>query len=291
MRAALAFQGIRVALDVGAVLPRPVALGLFGVGGRVVHLLERSGRERARRNLGLVYGSGARAEELARRVYRDLGRNAADLARLDRMGGAEIDRLVDLEGYDRLDRAIRERRGVVGITAHLGNWELLAACLGRRGVPITALASRLFDRRLDERLSRIRAQHGVGSILRSDPGWLRDSIRVLHRGEMLGVLMDLRCRREGIVTDFLGWPARTVLGPARLAERTGSLIVPMACWMVEGGRYRVVIEEPIEPKGPGQEAPAVEESTIRCVRALESFIREAPTQWVWMHDRWGLGTA
>jgi KDO2-lipid IV(A) lauroyltransferase len=287
----LAFHGIRAALGVGAVLPRPLALRVFEVGGEFVHFVEKRGRARALRNLGRVYGGGGAAERLARLVYRDLGRNAVDLARLERMKGEEIAELVDVDGFQNLTGALGKGRGVVGITAHLGNWELLAAFLGRRGIPLTALASSLFDPRLDERLTRIRARHGVASLVRSEPGCVRRAVRVLRRGEMLGILMDLRCRQEGVVTDFLGLPTRTVVGPARLASRTGAPLLPMGCWMVEGGRYRIVIERPIGLRERGGSVPSVEENTRQCVRALESFIREAPTQWVWMHDRWGFGAA
>jgi KDO2-lipid IV(A) lauroyltransferase len=290
-RAALAHQGIRVAMGAGAVLPRPWALGLFELGGDVVHLVERRGRERALRNLSFVFGESVPAGRLARRVYRDIGRNAAILARLEKAEGWELEELVEVTGFERLEAAMARGRGVIGITAHLGNWELLAAYLGRRGVPLTALAKHLFDRRLDERLIRIRARHGVASLLLSDPGWSRDAVRVLRRGGMLGVLMDLRCRRAGVVTDFLGRPARTAAGPARLAERTGALILPMACWMVDGGRYRIASESPIEACPSRAGTRGLEESTRECVRALERFIRTAPTQWVWMHDRWELGRA
>ncbi len=289
IRAALAFQGIRAALGVGRSLPRPVALRLFGAGGELVGLVERRGRERARLNLRLVYGADGSAGRLARLVYRDLGRNAADLARLETMKGDELAGLVDVEGYEYLEEGLRSGRGVIGITAHLGNWELLAAYLGRRGVPLHALASRLFDPRLDERLIRLRSRHGVSSIFRSDSGWVRSAVRVLRRGAMLGVLMDLRCKREGVLTDFLGMPARTVIGPALLAARTGAVIVPMGCWMAGGGRYRIVIERPIDRVGGGVHR-SPEECTRECVKALESFIREAPTQWVWMHDRWDFGS-
>ena len=287
----IAFQAIRIALALGRTLPRAVALPLFATGGAFFHALEKKGRERARENLGLVFGEKRKAKMLARRVYRDLGRNAADLARLETIQNGRLGELVDLVGFERLENALASGRGVIGITAHLGNWELLAACLGERGVPLHVFAGNLFDPRLDERLVRLRARHGVESILRSERGWLRKGVRVLGRGEMLGIVMDLRCRTEGIVIDFLGRPARTFAGPVRLAARTGAVVLPMACWMTEGNRYRIVIDEPV-PVATGPLAEErLEESTQECLRSLERFIREAPTQWVWMHDRWNAGAA
>lgn len=287
----VAFHGIRLALGLGGRLPRSVALPLFGAGGMLVHEIERRGRERIRRNLRLVYGDEENGDRFARRVYRDLGRNAADLARLERVGWEEVRDLVEASGLERLDEALSAGRGVIGFTAHLGNWELLAAYLGGRGVPLTAFAGSLFDRRLDERLVRLRARHGVSTLNRSKRGWLREGIEVLGRGEMLGLLMDLRCRGEGVPLQFLGRPAKAVVGPARLAARTGALLVPMACWMTDDRRYRIVIDRPVDLSTKGAGAVDFEECTKRCIGVLEGYIRSAPTQWVWMHDRWGLGPA
>jgi len=285
------FEAIRWAMGLGRLLPRSVALCLFGAGGAIVHSLEREGRRRTLRNLRWVYGDSAGTRRMARRVYRELGRSAADLARLERADGGGLGRLVTVRGFGRLEEALRTGRGVVGITAHLGNWELMAAYLGSRGVPLTALAASLFHPGLDERLRRLRARYGVRSLYRSEPGCLRESYRLLARGEMLGVLMDLRCGEGSFRTDFLGRPAPTVLGPVRLARRTGSILLPMACWRVEGNSYRIEIDRPlsIDPERRGEEA--AREDARRCTAALERFIRAAPDQWVWMHDRWGLGAA
>ncbi|MBM3319314.1 MAG: lysophospholipid acyltransferase family protein [Candidatus Eisenbacteria bacterium] len=291
LKEAIAFQGVRAAIGAGSILPRSVGARLFEAGGELVHLLERNGRERARRNLALVYGNAAGAERTARRVYRDLGRNAYDLVRLEKLEGADLEALVEPSGMNHLEGALSSGLGVIGVAGHLGNWELMAAYLGRRGVRLTALAARLFDPRLDAWLVRMRARHGVASLLRSEPACLRRAIRVLKGGEMLGVLMDLRCRREGIVTEFLGRPARTEIGPVRLAARTGSLLVPMGCWRIEGGRYRVAIERPIEPPSSRASRTVLEETATQCLRVLEGFIHGAPTQWVWMHDRWTLETS
>lgn len=286
----IAFHGIRLAMGVGGRLPRPLALGLFAAGGTLVHYFEGPGRRRTRRNLRFVYGEDENTGRLARRVYHDLGRNAADLARLERVGPGELRRLVDVSGFEHLEEALAAGRGVVGVTAHLGNWELLAAYLGRRGVPLTALGGSSFDPRLDERLARLRARHGVRSLIRTKRSWLREGLRLLGRGEMLGVLMDLRCRGEGVEIDFLGRPTRAVVGPVRLAAKTGAVLVPMACWMTDDRRYRIVIERPIDLSRDTSGAVDFRENTRKCIVALEQFIWSAPTQWVWMHDRWGLGS-
>ena len=120
---------------------------------------------------------------------------------------------------------------------------------------------------------------------------MRKALEAYNPQKMLGIVMDLRCRSEGIVIDFLGRPARTFAGPVRLAARTGAVVLPMACWMIDGNRYRIVIDEPVPVAAGPLAEERLEESTRECLRSLERFIREAPTQWVWMHDRWNAGAA
>ena len=104
-RERVGFGAVRVAMGIGGVLPRGMALVLFSAGGALFHAVEGRGRERAVRNLRSVYGANGGARRLARRVYRDLARNAVDLARLERVGGAELARLVEVSGFDRVEEA------------------------------------------------------------------------------------------------------------------------------------------------------------------------------------------
>ncbi len=291
----LASEAIHAAMALGKSLPRSVALPLFSAGGAAVHLLEGRGRRMAQTNLRHVFGAGTDARALSRQVYRDLGRNVVDLARLETHSGPSLTEMVSTMGWNRLEQALARGRGVIGVTGHIGNWELMASYLGQQGVPLTVLASRLFNPSLDDRLTKLRRRHGVRTLYRSEPGCLRKTLRILDRGEMLGIVMDLRtrARTQGIDSLFLGHPIRTVVGPARLAARSGASILPMACWRTPGDRFRLEIDAPV----PWENEPGTnremswKETTDRCMESIERYILSAPTQWVWMHDRWGLGVS
>lgn len=289
--AILASEAIQIALGLGKCLPRAIALRLFSAGGALYHLADPRTRRLTLRNLQLVYGDSVKADSISREVYREMGRNVVDLARLELVDADYIDRLVESSGMENLQRAMKSGKGVIGITGHIGNWELLASYLGTHGIPLTVMTARILSSRLDERLTRLRARHGVNSILRSRPGCLRESIRVLRRGEMLGLLMDLSSRSACVDTPFLGYPARTVAGPVRLAARTGAMLIPMACWRTAGDRFRLDIGEAVPQVTTRDAEQDSVENTQRCVQRLEKYIHAVPTQWVWMHDRWGLGAA
>jgi KDO2-lipid IV(A) lauroyltransferase len=88
---------------------------------------------------------------------------------------------------------------------------------------------------------------------------------------------------ESVVVDFLGRPAKTAAGYVKLARVTGASLVPMAMLMREDGRYEIQVNAPVEISGNGD---SLESDVQRCSRAVEEFIRQDPTQWIWMHKRW-----
>ncbi len=287
----LASKAILALMGLGKTLPRDLALPLFEAGGSLAHLILGRGRRMARHNLHLIYGDRSEANRLSRIVYRELGRNVVDLARLEIISSSELNSLVEVEGYDHLQKAIDRGRGIIGVTGHIGNWELLASWLGCRGVDLTVFSSSSFDPKLGERLVRLRARHGVRSIVRSETDCLREIFRTLHRGGMLGLLMDLRSRSMGVDTVFLGRPARAVTGPVRIAMKTGASLVPMACWRMGDDRYQLVIDEPVRLVSTGNMDADIIENTRRCMQIIETYIHRVRTQWVWMHDRWNQGAA
>jgi KDO2-lipid IV(A) lauroyltransferase len=109
------------------------------------------------------------------------------------------------------------------------------------------------------------------------------AVRCLKRGEILGVLVDQDTSVESVVVDFLGHPAKTPVGPVKMASRTGAALVPLAMLMTPEGTYRIEVKEPLSTDG---EAGTLEDQVETCSKAIEEFIRREPSQWIWMHKRW-----
>ena len=99
----------------------------------------------------------------------------------------------------------------------------------------------------------------------------------------MGVLIDQDTSVDSVVVDFLGKPAKTAVGPVRLASHTGAAIVPLAMLLTDRGEYRIEVKEPIFVSA---DAGALSGEVERCSKAVEAFIRTDPEQWVWMHKRW-----
>jgi KDO2-lipid IV(A) lauroyltransferase len=247
-------------------------------------LLLRKSRSIALANLKLVYGRAVPDTDIRRiaeAAFTNLGRFAYDTARMRKATPQSIRRIVGVKGQEHLDRALARGKGVIALTGHIGNWELLGAYFSLMGYPVNVLATGLKDTRLNTMLVGIRRSVGLTVVERSSG--LMAAFRCLRRGEILGMLIDQDTSVESVIVDFLGRPAKTAVGPVKLASRTGAAIVPVAMLMTDQRNYQIEVKEPIAIGGNGS---SLERDVEKCSKAVEEFIHRKPSQWVWMHKRW-----
>jgi KDO2-lipid IV(A) lauroyltransferase len=221
---------------------------------------------------------------LVRKTYATLGEHLGDA--LASLAGSPREPLpIDAASLDVLARARAEGRGVIFASAHLGNWERVAASLVAHGVPLVTLTREAYDPRLEPLLTRLRGGHGVGVIPRGSPGAAARIVRTLRRGGVLGAPMDLRSRVPSIDVPFLGLPAPSPVGPARIALRTGAAVVVGTLAPVRDGSSHTVRCTRIRTDDlPGDDAGAAA-LTARINDELSARIRALPHEWPWMHPR------
>jgi KDO2-lipid IV(A) lauroyltransferase len=241
------------------------------------------------RLMGRALGDSLPGEELARlrrQAYLHMGRNLVEFMRLRALSPDEVDALVRLEGEEHLRRALAAGQGVIILTAHFGNWELLGARLaqvcGRGKFHVVAQPQR--DERLTRLLDSVRQPHGVTVISRGAAA--REVLRALRRGEAVGILLDVDMKESGILVDFLGRPASTAAGPAVFALRTGAAVVPVFALRQPDGSHIGRILKPVEIIKRGDAESDIEENTARFSEIIGDWVRAYPEQWIWLPDRW-----
>ena len=268
-------------------LPLPLALWLGRRLGDVAYLALGRRRRLALANLARAYPALPRRARvrLARRASQHLGMTLLELARLlTRPLDVTLER-IRLEGVEHLRAAMAAHGRALLLTAHLGNWELLAAAHRLTGFPLSIVVRPLDAPWLDALAEKLR--RGTGVELIDKRGALRPVLEALRRGRMIGILMDQNAaRREGVFVDFFGRPASTSRSIALLAVRTRTPVVPVFARRDADGRHTVVIHPALPPPEANGADAAVVELTARCTIAIERAIREAPEQWLWSHDRW-----
>ncbi len=261
----------RIAQTAASTLPRPARLRLARGLGRLLSRAVPAERRAVRSNLARVL-PGAPPRELDRRVsetFANFGAFFADLLTLNRQPAAALGAYVACaEGEHHLDAALAAGRGVVLLTAHLGNWEFAGRLLSSRG---RRTAHVVLSAEQDQALERY---------LRLDSPQLRFVTR--RRAELVAMQADRPTGGRGdAIVPFFGEPAAFPIGPFVLARAAGAAVVTAFCAMAPGGRYRLEIDPPIWVK-PGEEASAL----ATTVAALERVIRAYPTQWFNFFDAW-----
>jgi KDO2-lipid IV(A) lauroyltransferase len=278
---------IRAALALVYPLPLGLARWLGMRLGTLAFLVAGGERRKALKSLARAFPEKSDAERhaLARACFRHLCAAALEVgctAALDR----HLEALVTWPEADRrvLETALARGRGVVFVSGHLGNWELLARRVARAGYPSQSIAKETTDPRVTELVGRFRERGGVRSIWRGQEGAARAMLRALKAGEILGLLIDQDTRVQSLFVPFFGELASTPRAAADLALRTGAAAVVGFCQR-EGSGYRLTMEEVPVPEGLEREAAALA-LTAALSERIEAAIRRTPEQWVWMHQRW-----
>jgi KDO2-lipid IV(A) lauroyltransferase len=275
------------ALVAGA-LPRSLRLALAAALAPRVSAWFPAERQRVGANVARVRPGAGAAERaaLVDDVFRHFALCFADLVTTNRRW-RRPDRLVArIEGDEHLHAAVADGRGLVLLTAHLGNWELggrlLAARLGR---PTHVIVATEADPGVERFLRG--GPSPVRFVRRGDPTAMVPLVAALRRGEIVALQGDraLGTRGDALV-DFFGAPAPFPLGPFVLGRAAGVPVVPAFCLLDGGRRYTVVMAAPIRVEADG-DAPAL----ARWVQVLEAMVRRAPEQWFNFYDVWSAAPA
>ena len=232
----------------------------------------------------------AERRRIVRDMFRGVARSGVEVLLLDDIA-ARLSEHVDIEGGDVMADLLARGRGVVAITGHIGNWELLAAAVARVGFPVTAVATPVKGERLNAENIALRERVGVETIVqRGSESW-RAILRTLRRGRILAAVMDQDTRGQAVFVPFFGRPARTPVGPAVLVLRTGAAALGAFIHREADGRHRVTLREialpPLPPEGAREARDDwLVETTARFNAAIEAEVRRRPDEWVWWHRRW-----
>ena len=273
-----------------AALPQPWALRLGAQLGNFLYLVDARHRRLALRNLALAFPDRSEAERrsILRRSCRNLGRVAAEFCHFDRLTSDTIHRYVRIADPAawRSTWEIARERGAIILTAHLGNFELLAYAHGLMGCPVTIVHRPMRNQLVDRDIIDWRARAGTRSIAKKAAA--KDVIRALRNREMVAIPADQnQTRRFGVFVDFFGILASTTPGPSRLAALIGVPVFPV--FLVREGetdRHRIEVLPQVEMVDSGDRDADVVTNTQRCTATIERMVRAYPDQWIWFHKRW-----
>jgi len=274
-------------------VPYPRASAWGARMGRLGYRFASKNRTRAMENLARVFGDRKTPEErvaLVKTLFENFSRSGFELVpycRLTPEGRREVVRIV---GQEKLDAALAAGRGVIALSAHLGNFMIIMPRLAVEGYHVDFLVKPLQVPKIEERLQRLREELGYHSIY-TTPGFhsVKACLKSLKKNHVLVIYGDQRQRQGGIGVTFFGIPASAASGPITLALSTGAPVVPM--FMVRNPDRRthtLFIEDPLELIVTGSKTDDIRANVQRYTDVIESYVRRYPAHWAWDHKRWAM---
>ncbi|MFZ0887800.1 MAG: lysophospholipid acyltransferase family protein [Candidatus Binataceae bacterium] len=289
--------GVRAQLEFGPVALLCAGLGVLPLGravraaarlGEIAMALDRIDRPVAMRNLEIAFPdlSVARRLTILRATYRNWGRMMAEWTHFDELTTDNVSQFVTYEGREHWDDAIRraQGRGILTLTGHFGNFELLVVGHSAYGNPIAMVHRALRNPLMDAAVIRARTRFGAVMVTRK--GGARPVLKLLRENFMVAIPLDLDVRK-GVFVDFFSLKAATSDALARLAMATGAPVLP--AFMVRDGdstRHRITCLPIIETVKTRDREESARENTQRYTAAIETMVRRYPDHWNWIHRRW-----
>lgn len=285
----LAYVAVRIYCMIAQMFPIDVNLRTARWLGWIWYRVMRRHRDRAKEHLRLAFGSTLserQADRLARKSMEQMVMMAVELLFTPRLVNEWTwPRYVRLKGLQASLEILLEHRGAVLITGHYGNWELLGFTLAALGFEMTAVMRPLDNPYLNEYLMAQRQKRGLQLLYKK--GATRSAEDILNDGGMLCFIADQNAGHKGLFVDFFGRLASTYKSIGLLAIRHQvPVVIGYARRTSRRFEYEIGVNRIIHPHEWQGRPDELTWITQEYTHAIESFVREAPEQYLWIHRRW-----
>lgn len=287
MKQKIEYAAARLFIALFQLLPLRLSIQLGAVLGKLFYCVDRRHRQIALNNLQAALGREKTENErkrIALGSFENLGRTVAEICQLQKINASELQKWIQVEGFNHYLAAREEKKGVIMLTAHFGNWELAPAVLSFYDVQMYLVARALDNPYLNRMINGWRERTGNRVLNKKTAA--DEIVHLLRKGATVGFLLDQNtARQEAVFVDYFGMPAATHKGLAVLALRTGAPVVPVFIIRRAGG-HQLIMEKQLAPVKTGRLRTDVLETTVLFTKKIESYVRRYPDHWLWVHQRW-----
>jgi Kdo2-lipid IVA lauroyltransferase/acyltransferase len=284
-----------VAIPLGTLvssLPWKMAKAFGLLVGKVLFCLDGRDRRQAYHNLDLMYADHPLTQEqkdrLVRRLFLNIGVGAVEFFKIGSLSAGNYRQFVEMGDYRPLLHALEEGKGVLAISAHLGNWEVLGSIVAKLGLNVGAVIKRQENPFTDRWLTNIRERKGKVKCFYHDASVMLHVDRHLKQNGILALMADQRELSRPVFAPFFGQVCPTQDGPARLhLWYEAPIVFPLAIRM-DNGKYLLSVDGPYHFETTGDMSEDCREMMAWVNRKYEEMIRKYPDQWFsLLTPRWG----
>jgi KDO2-lipid IV(A) lauroyltransferase len=283
------YIGVRAFVSVIRLLPLNIGMLVGKSLAYAIYLIDRKHRKVAYENLRNAYGedlSDFQIKKIIRRNYLHFASVGIDFIKMPQIvNQSNWQKHFEVEGLEFARKARKEGKGIIFVTGHTGNWEVLGCAFEFFFHPLHSIAKHMKNPFVDRIITGFREYSAQKIIFKEKAA--REMIRVLKSNECLGILVDQNARKNSIFVDFFGQKAATTRVVATLSLKTGAPII-LAFLRRSDGRYRFKISmtKPVQIEKTGDLEKDILNLTQRYTTIIESRIRAHPHEWIWIHRRW-----
>ena len=267
-------------------LPLRAAYSVAAFIARLQYLFSRRDRRIVFANLRAVFPSEGEADlhRMAKEVFVNFAKYLVDFFRFERLDRRFIGERLKVFGKENLDEGLKNGKGAIILTAHIGNYELGGAVMPLLGYKFNAVALDHKSKSVNDFFIGQRARTGVKVIPLGSA--LRRCYEALNKGEVVALVGDRDFSNHGIVTGFFGRKAMIPRGPAAFYVKAGASIVPGFLIRTPGDTFELRFEKPISYEVTGDIESDEKRVTDLCVEVIEDYIKRYPSQWYMFRRFW-----
>ena len=263
------------------------SLGFYGekFGTIAFHLLRRA-RKIALNNLRLALGS-EKSEKEIKRICLDSFKNIGkDMMEISRCLDFDLKTFVRLEGQEYLDEALKQGKGVIALSAHLGNFPLIGFRLAKEGYPSSIVIRGTKNPKISKIINSAIDNGGVESIPdKPRTACISRCLKALKKNRILWLQNDINAPGTEAWVDFFGYLVPAFKGPVVFSLRTGAPILPMFITRNDHNTHNLTIFPPFELKTEENNQVDISLNIAQLTKIIEGMIRKYPEQWWWTHRR------
>lgn len=283
------YVGMRVAAMIMHCFPVHGNLRFARLIGDLAWLVDRKHRNRALANVQRSFPemSPAQQEHLAHRSLQELFVLIVEVLFTTRLIRLDTwSKHIKMKGFEPvLEMMIKGGPGLIMISAHYGNFEVLGYVMAILGFPTSSVARPLDNKYVSKWLFGVRQKHGQRIIMKT--GATPEVVAVLDARGTVGFVADQNAGSKGIFVDFFGRKASTYKSIGLLAmEYEVPIVIGYARRLSDRFEFEVGVTDLIYPKDWKDQKDPLRYITQRYTLATENFIREDPEQYWWLHRRW-----
>ena len=266
-------------------LPIDWASGLVGALARSIGP-KLSVSNRARRNIqrALPELNARERETVVRDMWDNLGRVVGEYPHIGKLHARGTGNRLEIIGADFIDQLRDDDKPGIFMMAHLGNWEFSGLASSQRGLAVDRVYRQANNRLTEWLLSQGRASI-EGALIPKGPAGAKQILSSLKIGNHLALLVDQKMN-DGVPVPFFGTDAMTAPALAQLALRLKCPVVPVRVKRLKGAKFQVIVSPPMEFTPTGNRQADVLAYMTKINKIIESWIRDTPGQWLWIHNRW-----